>query len=71
MYAQKTTAWFRCTMCHACTPIHVALREFDAAQYTCDQCGAEVWVSLDELRDSHGDRMISHRPFDELTPDGD
>jgi len=65
MYSVKSMAYFRCTKCHAMMPIHVSLRDYDASQYTCEVCGADLWVPLDELRDSKGQRLISHRPFDD------
>ena len=63
----KTVAYFQCTKCRTMIPIHVSLRDYDAAEYTCDACGADLWVSLDELRDSQGQRLISHRPFEDST----
>lgn len=65
MYAQKTTAYIHCSRCQTLTPIHVCLREYDAAQYSCDKCGFEFWVPLDDLRDSSGRRLISHRPLEQ------
>jgi len=69
MNAPKTTAHFRCTRCNAQTAFRVSLRDYDPAEHVCDHCGETVWVALDDLRDAKGNRLISHRPFDEAQPE--
>jgi hypothetical protein len=73
MNSPKTQAFFVCTNCHAQTGLRVSLRDYEPAGYLCDSCGESVWVKLDDLRDAKGQRLISHRPFEEETapPDAD
>ena len=65
MKPPKTRACFHCTHCHKQTVLWVSLQDYDAAEYACDHCGGPVWVGLEDLRDAGGQRLISHRPFDE------
>ncbi len=65
MNAPRTQAYFRCTRCRQQTTLRVTLREYDPAEHVCDHCGESVWVNLDDLRDANGERLISHRPFEE------
>ena len=69
MKPPKTRAYFRCSQCHEQTGLWVSLRDFDAAEYACEHCGAFNWVPLESLQTTEGQRLISHRPFEERPVD--
>ncbi len=71
MNRPKTLAYFRCTHCNARTSMEVVLREYEPAGYSCDHCGGNVWVNLDDLLDAKGQRLISHRPVESPPRDPD